>query len=92
MTDYTNLFQMLENANEDDTMVTFIYSDNKVSMSAEFVPDILIQDDWVMIVDKEKGEKVNFSFMADAQIEYDEDTDEFVIFIGKERQIVITTN
>lgn len=92
MTDYTNLFQMLENANENDTMVTFIYSDNKVSMAVEFVPDILIQDDWVMIVDKEKGEKVNFSFMADAQIEYDEDTDEFVIFIGKERQIVIATN
>ena len=92
MTDYTNLFQMLENANENDTVVTFMYSDNKVSMAAEFVPDILIQDDWVMIVDKEKGERVNFSFMADTQIEYDEDTGEFIIFIGKERQIVITTN
>lgn len=90
MTNYSNLINMLETANENDANVEINYAsnDDNVNVAMEVIPDILIQDNWISIFDKEKGERFYFSFMLDANIEFDETEEEYVIPIGNGELII----
>jgi len=87
---YENLFKMLETANENDANIILSYTseNDNISMTVELVPDVLIQGNWVSIVDKERGERINFAFMADAPIEYDENTEEYIIPISRGELVI----
>lgn len=90
MTNYSNLINMLETANENDANVEINYAsnDDNVNVAMEVIPDILIQDNWISIFDKEKGERFYFSFMLDANIEFDEAEEEYIIPIGNGELII----
>ena len=90
MTNYSNLINMLETANENDANVEINYAsnDDNVNVAMEVIPDILIQDNWISIFDKEKGERFYFSFMLNSNIEFDEAEEEYVIPIGNGELII----
>lgn len=81
MNNFERLVNFLTAANENNAKVVInytLYSGN-ITFNAEMIPDIMVVDGWMDIYDKEMGSALHAAVKVEADIEYDEDEEEFSV-------------